>query len=1138
MPDYNLGTAHGQIVVDYDDKGSKKAKGDFADVGKESESLRGRLDRLGSTLSDLRSNFGDMATHASRNFALFAGGAAIFANVARSGSLFGGMLRSLSPGLRTISSVRTLLGGVPKSMSGFPNAIKQIVMLSAAIKVFGASSGILGKALQSFGKMAAANPVIKSLTDRFPILNKVMSEFGARSRTVVSGATKDFNSLTTPIRVITTLAYGFVNLRSAISKISSIVKVFSIVGVSALAMGAILQSLIGILGGVYQAASQLSGLFGLYPGILAAIGIGMATVKIGMSGVDDAMKNVFASSEKFRKSIKDLAPNAQAAMKQIRSMKDQFAGLRNSVQDRLFAGMSSQIRVLGGTYMPILRRGMSSVADGANNMVHQFGAFLKQGQTVKDVNSAFSFTHQIMDNLAKAVKPLLNAFRDIGIVSLQAFRDLSKGAGSASERFAKFIHQARSDGSMLAWIRGGIAGFKDLIAIVKNIGGILGSVFGAFNKSNTNFLASIRASTENLNAFLKSAEGQEKLRKFAETIDRLSTGAKQLFGSIFKTAGPLISQLIPLIVQLAEATGGSLGNALNILLPVFRLLVQALVAAGPVLVPIITTLLTVGLATKGLGLAAKIALGPIGLLKNGISVLGAAYTFARNPLLGITKATDVLSGKFPKLTSSLKTAATGVGVHAISMKQKLTDAYNAMSSGASKVGNKMASGLKTAGSKLLEMGKSAGTAAGNMVKSFGSMIASGAKAAASMIKTAAIIVARWAVMAAQAVAKAAIMAAAWIAANPWALIVAAIVAIVAFIITHWQQVKEVVIAVWNAIKAAAMVVWNAIKGVIMPIVNLIKAQIIANFNIVKAIVIGVFNAIKIVAQTVWNAIKIIIETVINIIKGIIEVVLGLITGDWSRAWNGIKQVVSAVWNGIKSLVDTGINFVKSIISNTLNTIKNVVTGAWDGIKGAFSTGIGKIKDAVKTGITAVLQFFKDLPGKIVGALGDLGSLLFEAGKKVLQGFLDGLKAIWDKVTGFISSIGGWIADHKGPISYDKRLLIPAGVAIMQGLLNGLESKHQEVARKMQQISATIAGTAFSTSAITSGNFTVGGVRTAEPTLSPVSALAALAGGGGSTPYIGNLTVQTPNDGPSAKEIIDEALFAVRHMSRGGAHVGA
>ena len=57
----------------------------------------------------------------------------------------------------------------------------------------------------------------------------------------------------------------------------------------------------------------------------------------------------------------------------------------------------------------------------------------------------------------------------------------------------------------------------------------------------------------------------------------------------------------------------------------------------------------------------------------------------------------------------------------------------------------------------------------------------------------------------------------------------------------------------------------------------------------------------------------------------------------------------------------------------------------------------------------------------------------------MNSFLGGLKAAWGAVTSFVGGIAGWIAAHKGPISYDRKLLIPAGRAIMGGFNAALQS---------------------------------------------------------------------------------------------------
>lgn len=66
----------------------------------------------------------------------------------------------------------------------------------------------------------------------------------------------------------------------------------------------------------------------------------------------------------------------------------------------------------------------------------------------------------------------------------------------------------------------------------------------------------------------------------------------------------------------------------------------------------------------------------------------------------------------------------------------------------------------------------------------------------------------------------------------------------------------------------------------------------------------------------------------------------------------------------------------------------------------------------------------------------------------MNGFLGGLKSAWGAVKHFVKGIAGWIKRHKGPISYDRKLLIPAGNAIMAGLNQGLSQSFGDVQKNI------------------------------------------------------------------------------------------
>jgi phage-related protein len=229
------------------------------------------------------------------------------------------------------------------------------------------------------------------------------------------------------------------------------------------------------------------------------------------------------------------------------------------------------------------------------------------------------------------------------------------------------------------------------------------------------------------------------------------------------------------------------------------------------------------------------------------------------------------------------------------------------------------------------------------------------------------------------------IAAAWlIAIGPIALVIAAVVGLVVLIVKNWDTIQAATVAVWNAVT-------SAVTTAVSAVVDFVKAH--------------------------W-------PLLLAIITGPIGLAVLYIVSHWDQ----IKDKTSAAWSAISKLVSDKVHDVLGFVQG-LGSIPGKVAG-W----------FGDAKDGASKKLGDLVTYVKGVPGKILSALGSLGHLLYNAGISILSGLLDGLKDKFEDVKNFVGGIGSWIGDHKGPISYDRRLLIPAGNAIMQGLDAGIRSQ--------------------------------------------------------------------------------------------------
>ena len=275
-----------------------------------------------------------------------------------------------------------------------------------------------------------------------------------------------------------------------------------------------------------------------------------------------------------------------------------------------------------------------------------------------------------------------------------------------------------------------------------------------------------------------------------------------------------------------------------------------------------------------------------------------------------------------------------------------------------------------------------------------------------------------------------------------------------FMSTIWNGIVDVATTAWNMLQPVIETVWTAIQQFITSAIEVIQNVITTGMQIVQEVWNAVWTVFTTIVQTVWTVISTIISTVLNVIAGIINTVTSIIKGDWSGAWENIKGIAQTVWEGIKSVISTVINAISTIIGTVLGTIKNTVTTIWNGIKDFISNTINNIKGTVinvanslKDGFLNVLDSLKNGVSNAIEAVKSFFNRLWNidlsgAGRAIMEGFLGGLKSMWGAVTDFVGGIASWIAEHKGPISYDRRLLIPAGQAIMSGfnttLMGGFE----------------------------------------------------------------------------------------------------
>lgn len=509
---------------------------------------------------------------------------------------------------------------------------------------------------------------------------------------------------------------------------------------------------------------------------------------------------------------------------------------------------------------------------------------------------------------------------------------------------------------------------KSLGSFLADVGAIAGQLFSVFSTDGANAAGILADLASQLREFLSSAQGQAALQALGTALSAISTGAGQVFLALLQALAPALVALAPGVTTLATQLSGVLVTAIN------------------VLSPLLTSL--AGFLSDNMGW--------IGPLAGAVVVLAGAYKVYAAATAAVTAVQTVLQSKM-------------VGAIAVWTLQKIAILGSTAAT--------MAHAVVTGGAAVAAWIANTAVVVANRVALLAGAIAMNVVRAATIAWTAV----QWLLNAA-------------LTANPIGLVVAGIALLVAGIILAWRNsetFRNVVLAVWGAIKSAIGAVVSWITSTVWPSLQRAWQQIAsgaqtlwgwikAAWNGIRNAIATALNATRAISQAIWGAIVATVRAYINLIRTVITTGINAAKAVWTAALNAIRSVAKSVWAGIVSVVTGYINRVKAVIGG----IRAIVAT----VRNAFNSA----RAAAASSLSSLFALVRSVPGRVAGALGNLGSLLYSKGQSLVRGFISGIAsmigAVADKARSVVSAVTRFLPGSpakEGPLSGKGYVLLRA-----------------------------------------------------------------------------------------------------------------
>lgn len=526
---------------------------------------------------------------------------------------------------------------------------------------------------------------------------------------------------------------------------------------------------------------------------------------------------------------------------------------------------------------------------------------------------------------------------------------------------------------------------QQLGGLLVDIGTIAKALFSIFVNDGGDAVGTFTELVFQFAEFLRSAQGAKVIDSIRTAMQAISQGVGQVFIALLQAIAPALIALTPAVTQLAGQITGLLVPSINTLAPLLLKLAQFLSDNMSWLGPVAGAVVALAAAYKVYAAAAKTVAAIQGVLQSKIVVATAKW---------IANTAAIVANRVAQAASAAVTGGAAVAAW--------------VANTAVVVANRVATAAVAVSMGIVRAATIAWTAV------------------------------QWALNAA-------------LDDNPIGLVVIAVAALVAGIILLWKHsetFRTIVLAVWSAIKVAIKAVADWFMNTAWPIIRAVIDFIIGYYKflwqVTKTVWTAIFNAVKTavnwikdVITTVWNFIVAVIKADINLIKTIITTGINVVKTIWNAALNAVRSVTASIWNGIVSFIRGAIDRVKTFIRGVqviVSYVKNAFTNA-------RNAAVGMLNSLIST--------VRGIPGRITSALGNLGSLLYNKGRQIIQGFINGIGSMLGAVRNKASSIVHAVTDFlpgspakTGPLS-GKGYVLLRGRRFMNDFAQGIDDGAQK-----------------------------------------------------------------------------------------------
>lgn len=277
-------------------------------------------------------------------------------------------------------------------------------------------------------------------------------------------------------------------------------------------------------------------------------------------------------------------------------------------------------------------------------------------------------------------------------------------------------------------------------------------------------------------------------------------------------------------------------------------------------------------------------------------------------------------------------------------------------------------------------------------------------------------------------------------------------------------IQAIITIVQSLIDSLPMILDAALQlitGLADGLLAAIPVLIAALPEIILSIINFILDAIPQIIETGIQLLTSLVAALPEIITAIVEAIPQIISGIIEAVLSAIPQIIQAGIDLLISLVQALPQIITTIVSAIPDIISGIVNAVISNIPLIVQAGIDLLTSLIKNLPTIIVEIVKAVPQIITGLVNALGkgvSQLAEVGGNLVKGLWQGIQQLagwlWDKVSGWISSIWDGICDFFGIHSPSDEMAW-IGEMLVKGLSGSIDANGGEAVKAAEAMSADI-----------------------------------------------------------------------------------